>query len=80
MQSVPEELPSKLTLHAFPGSMEALEYTIYDELGSINFKGSLVSNTLMVEVSYTPKDRPTIELDIQMPKNYRSIKFEIQNG
>lgn len=79
VQSVPEELPNKLTLHAFPGSMETLEYTMYDELGSINFKGRLVSNILKVEVSYNPKDRSTIELDIQMPKDYRSIKFEIQN-
>ena len=80
IQSVPAELPQKLTLHAFPDSSGKLEYTLFDELGSISFTGHLESNTLRVEVSYIPKDRLAVELDIQMPKDYKSIKFDVQNG
>ncbi|MCD6570741.1 MAG: hypothetical protein J7L53_08580 [Deltaproteobacteria bacterium] len=77
VQYVPDALPRKLKLLAFPDNEGGLEYSLCDEKGSIRFQGNLEANTLGVEVSYMPEDRDKLDVEVQLPQGYESVQIEI---
>ena len=56
-----------VTLFAYPNMDGKMKYELHDELGEILFDGYIEGDILKVKVSYTPVDRPKLELDIQTP-------------
>jgi len=77
MQYVSDGVPDKLTLASFPDDAGSLAYTLHDEVGTIAFRGLLKEQTLVVNVSCMPADRPKPEIEVRLLLKDDSVKIEI---
>ncbi len=75
-QYVSETTTQGLELHAYPSQEGTLNYTLRDEIGAINFQGTIKGDRLIIEVSASPKDRSIPELKCQLPPSHRSLDIE----
>jgi len=71
MQFISDALPQKLRLLAFLDDEKSLEYTLYDEKGSIQFTGKLKEDNLDIEISCQPPEREKPEIEIDLPDGFK---------
>ncbi len=66
-QYISENLPTKLIVLAYPDSEGVVSYILRDEIGSIQFTGTLEAEILQFSISLDPSDRDAPHIEIKTP-------------
>jgi alpha-glucosidase (family GH31 glycosyl hydrolase) len=61
----------------FPDGDKPLEYTLHDELGSVQFRGKMKGKDLTIKITHFPKNREKLKIEVKLPPGHKDVRVEI---